>query len=126
MACLKFEETMDPKVIESMAAWKDPLGYPWSTYLWVVGIACLAGVVKHLNGMERFRIGRLCIDLVTASFVGVVAFWLCKAKDIDGPMMAVAIALAGVMGNRFWTELENVWRIRFGIKPKTNDDEVNK
>ncbi len=119
---------MDPKVIENLAAWKDPLGYPWTTYMWVVAIACLAGVVKHLNGMKRFSLWKLAVDLLTASFVGVVMFWLCKAKGIDGPMMAVAIALGGAMGNRFWSELENIWRIRFGIKPKeeTTDDEANK
>jgi hypothetical protein len=99
-----------------MASWKDPLGYPWTTYLWVVAIACLAGVVKHINAMRSFRVGKLVVDLITAAFVGVVTFWLCKARDIDGPMMAVAIAVAGAMGNRFWSELENIWRIKFGIK----------
>lgn len=107
---------MDPKVIETLASWRDPLGYPWSTYLWVVLIACLAGLVKHLNSMSRFRLGKLLVDILTASFTGVIAFWLCKAKDIDGPMMAVVIAVAGLMGNRCWSEFENIWRLKFGLK----------
>jgi hypothetical protein len=115
---------MDPKVIETLASWKDPLGYPWSTYAWVVFIACLAGVVKHLNGMKSFRFWKLVVDAITAGFMGVVAFWLCEVREIHGPLSAVLIAIAGAMGNRCWTELENIWRIKFGIKK--SEDEATK
>ena len=108
---------MDPKLVESITVWRDPLGYPWTTYLWVIGIACLAGMVKHINGMKKFRLGRLVIDITTAGFIGILTFWLCEAREIRGPMQAVAIAIAGAMGNRAWVELENVWRIKFGLKP---------
>lgn len=113
---------MDTKWIETLSQWKDPLGYPWTTYIWVVFIACVASAVKHLNAMKRFRIGKLLLDMSTASVTGVITFWLCEARDIHGPMSAVAIAIAGAMGNRFWSELENVWRIKFGLK-KSEDEE---
>lgn len=115
---------MDPKVVENLAMWKDPLGYPWSTYLWVIFVACVAGLVKHLNGMKQFSMGKLLIDGVTASFTGIIAFWLCEAKDIHGPMSAVMIAIAGAMGNRCWKEFENVWRLKFGLKQ--SEDEATK
>lgn len=106
----------DPKIIETISVWKDPLGYPWATYLWVVAIACAASVVKHINSVKHFKIRRLLVDLFTAGFMGVVAFWLCEAREIRGPMSAVAFAVAGAMGNRFLAELENIWRIKFGLK----------
>jgi hypothetical protein len=108
---------MDPKLVESIPVWRDPLGYPWSTYLWVIVIACVASTVKYLNGMKKFRMGRLLIDILTAGFIGVLTFWLCEAREIRGPMSAVAIAVAGAMGNRAWAEFENIWRVKFGLKP---------
>lgn len=112
---------MDPKVIESLSAWKDPLGYPWTTYLWVVFVACVAGFIKHLNASHQFSIRGLLVDVATAGFTGVVAFWLCEARDIHGPMSAVMIAVSGAMGNRCWKEFESIWRIKFGLK-KPEDD----
>lgn len=117
---------MDTKVLEALAGWRDPLGYPWSTYLWVVMIACVAGVIKHLNGMRKFMLGKLLIDGITASFTGVIAFWLCEAKDIHGPMSAVLIATAGAMGNRCWSEFENIWRVKFGLKKVEAVESVEK
>lgn len=107
---------MDPKVIETLATWKDPLGYPWTTYLWVVFIACVAGLIKHLNAMKKFSLPKLVVDFLTAGFTGVIAFWLCEDRGIQGPLSAVLIAVAGAMGNRCWTEFENLWRIKFGLK----------
>lgn len=115
---------MDPKVIETLVTWKDPLGYPWSTYLWVVCIACAAGIVKHLNGMKNFRFWRFAVDTITAGFMGPIAFWLCESREIHGPLSAVLIAIAGAMGIRCWTEFENIWRVKFGIKK--SEDEATK
>lgn len=115
---------MDPKVIETLASWKDPLGYSWFTYLWVVFIACMAGLIKHLNAAHRSSFRQLFVILVTAGGTGVIAFWLCEARQIQGPMSAVLIATAGAMGNRCWTEFENIWRVKFGIKK--SEDEATK
>lgn len=107
---------MDPKVIEAVSQWKDPLGYPWTTYVWVIAVAGTVAGFRHLNSMKRFRLGKLLLDIGTAGVTGVITFWLCEARDIHGPMSAVAIAVAGAMGNRFWSEIENIWRIKFGLK----------
>lgn len=118
---------MEPKVIETLAGWKDPLGYPWSTYLWVLAIASIAGIIKHLNSAHKFKWRSLAVTCLTAGFTGVIVFWLCKARDIDGPMMAVMIAIAGAMGNRCWTQFENIWRLKLGLnqideKDRTEDE----
>lgn len=112
----------DPKLLESLSQWRDPLGYPWTTYLWVVVVATVASVVKHLNAMKRFRLGKLLLDMMTAGATGIIVFWLCEARDIHGPMSAVTIAIAGAMGNRCWAEFENIWRIKFGLR-KSEDEE---
>ncbi len=112
---------MDPKLIEHITVWKDPLGYPWTTYLWVILVACVAGLVKHLNSVKKFKAGKMVVDMITAGFVGVIVFWLCEARDIHGPMSAVAIAISGAMGNRCFTELENIWRIKFGLKKEEEE-----
>lgn len=92
--------------------------------MWVMFIACVASTIKHINRMQRFRLGRLLVDVATASFIGVVTFWLCEAREIRGPMQAVSIAVMGAMGNRAWREFENVWRIKIGLKPsEVVDDE---
>lgn len=103
---------------------KDPLGYPLSQYLWVIGIACIAGLIKHLNSMRQFRFGAILIDLITAGFTGVIAFWICEARGIEGNMSAVLIAIAGAMGNRCWKEFETIWRIKLGLTK--SDDEASK
>ena len=115
---------MDPRILESITVWRDPLGYPWSTYLWVIAVACVAGAVKHVNRMQRFSMGRLMIDVLTAAFMGVLTFWVCEAYGVKGPMQAVSIAVIGAMGNRAWREFENIWRIKIGLKPtEVTDDE---
>jgi hypothetical protein len=80
-------------------------------------------MVKHINGMKKFKLGRLLIDITTAGFIGILTFWLCEAREIRGPMSAVAIAVAGAMGNRAWTEFENIWRVKFGLKPAPQPEE---
>lgn len=97
---------------------KDPFGYNAEQYAWVLLIACLAGLVKHLNTMNQLRFGRLCIDVVTAGFTGVMMFWFCEAMGVKGTWAALMIATGGLMGNRAWAELENFLRSRFlGARP---------
>lgn len=114
---------MDTKIIESITVWRDPLGYPWTTYLWVIVIACVASVIKHLNSAKKFKRGRLLVDVLTAGAIGVLTFWLCEAREIRGPMSAVIIATAGAMGNRAWVEFENIWRMKVGLPLRRRKDD---
>lgn len=91
---------------------KDPFGYPMLTYLWVFALAGFAGMIRHLNNMRSFSLGRFLIDVISAAFTGLITFWLCKWGNISGPLSAVLIATSGLMGNRAWQELEHLWRIR--------------
>lgn len=93
----------------------DPFQEPLSTYLWVVGLALLGGLVKYLNHVERFRWLILVRDLVTAGFCGLLTFWMCQWLNVSGPLSAVLIATSGLMGTRLLKELETFYKIRMGM-----------
>lgn len=99
---------------------KDPFGYSLSQYLWVFGVALIGGAVKYLNNSDRFSFVVLVRDLVTAGFAGLLTFWLCEWTNISGPLSAVLIATAGLMGTRALREIENLYRLRMGL-PVNND-----
>jgi hypothetical protein len=94
---------------------KDPFGYSASTYLWVVGLALIGGAVKYLNHSNKFSFIVLIRDLVTAGFAGLLTFWVCEWTNIAGPLSAVLIATAGLMGTRALREIENLYRLRMGL-----------
>lgn len=104
---------------------KDPFGYSLLTYAWVVGLACVAGVVKYLNSKESFSWRNATRDVITSAFTGVVAFWTAEYYSVNGPLQAVAIAISAVMGNRAWVEFENIIRMRFGLPNKNADSDSN-
>jgi hypothetical protein len=94
---------------------KDPFGYSASTYLWVIGLALLGGAVRYLNHSGRFSALVLARDLLTAAFAGLLTFWFCGWATVSGPLSAVLIATAGMMGTRALREFENFYRFRMGL-----------
>src|SRR5882672_3979780 len=95
----------------------NPFGYPWITYVWVVGLACAGGAVKYLNkSPAAFSLVILIRDVVTAGFMGLITFWLCQWTNISGPLSAVLIATSGLMGNHMTRELEILWKLKFGVQ----------
>lgn len=94
---------------------KDPFGYPVYYYLYVITIACCAGLIKYLNKMQSFSIGKALIETITSGFTGLMTFWICKWANIDGPLLAFMIAVSGLMGSRAWQEFEHFWRLKFGV-----------
>ncbi len=103
----------------------DPFGYKLSQYLWVIGIACVGGLVKHLNQAKQFSALKLVIDVITAGFTGVLTFWLCESIHVQGPVSAIMIAVGGLMGNRAWKEFENIWRAKLGINHAASTNPAN-
>lgn len=93
---------------------KNPFSYPPLTFLGVFALSALAGAVKYLNKSptDQLSIVRLLIEVVTSMFSGLLTFWLCEFAGIYGPLSAVLIAVAGLMGSRAWDELENLWKVK--------------
>lgn len=98
---------------------KNPFSVPPSTLLYAVGLAILGGLVKYLNNTDKFRPWVLVRDLVTAGFCGLLTFWMCEWLNIEGPLSAILIATSGLMGTRLLRELENIYRVRMGLQPKS-------
>ena len=92
-------------------------GYPLSTYLWVIGLSSISGTVKYLNELATIRQGvqksknellYFFRDVLTGVVSGLMAFWLCESFSIKEPLNAVAVTIAGIMGNRAWAEFEGL------------------
>lgn len=99
---------------------KDPFGYPFLTYLWVVSLSCVGGAVRYLNTATKMSWLVLLRDVFTAGFAGLLTFWLCEWTNVRGPLAAVLIATSGLMGTRALKEVENLYRSRLGL-PLTPD-----
>lgn len=101
----------------------NPFGYPIRQYAWVIALASVAGLVKHINSAKKIHVAKFIVDVATAGFTGVLTFWFCESLNLHGPMSAILIATGGLMGNKTWKELEALWRSKFGIPaPQEKED----
>ncbi len=101
----------------------DPFGYPIAHYAWAIGIACVGGIVKHINSAKKINVAKFAVDIVTSGFTGVMTFWFCQSANIHGPLSAILIATGGMMGNRAWKEFENFWRAKIGLPLERRADD---
>ena len=89
-------------------------GYPIITYAWVIGLSSISGTVKYLNEFvsraatcrKQDEILYFMRDVLSGVVSGLMAFWLCDSFTIKEPLNAVIVTIAGIMGNRAWTEFE--------------------
>lgn len=98
---------------------KDPTTYSLLTYLWVLGISTLGGIVSYgrkrrMNLIPRFSITELLGEMFTSAFAGLVTFFLCEAANIDPMLSAAMIAISGHMGSRAIFMLEDWLQHRYG------------
>ena len=91
---------------------RDPLSYPFSTYAWVLGLSMAAGCVRYLNKMDTFVLHRFIIEAITSAFTGLIVFYLCDWRNVQGQLQGVFVAIAGLMGSRAWTEFEAFFKRR--------------
>ncbi len=111
-----FIRSLENEEVKMIDGSKDPFGYPFLTYLWVVSLACVGGAVRYLNTATKMSWLVLLRDVFTAGFAGLLTFWLCEWTDVQGPLAAVLIATSGLMGTRALKEIENLYRIRLGLQ----------
>jgi hypothetical protein len=84
---------------------RNPFDYSVITYLWVLAVSALGGLVnfhrKMREGQTRaFNVTEFLGELVTSAFAGLLTFWLCESANIDRLVAAVMIAVSGHMGSR--------------------------
>lgn len=71
----------------------------WATYLWVVGVSLWGGLVSFLEKKgEPFSWVRLFAHLLSASFAGMMTYYICLAGGITGPMAGALSGVAAHMG----------------------------
>lgn len=96
---------------------RNPFDYSVITYLWVLAVSGLGGLVnfhrKMREGQTRaFNVTEFLGELVTSAFAGLLTFWLCESANIDRLVAAVMIAVSGHMGSRAIFGLEKWMEVR--------------
>jgi hypothetical protein len=68
------------------------------TYLWVIGVSLWGGVVSYFEKREPFSWKHLFAHLSSASFAGMLTFFLCDYGHVPGPLTGVFCGIAAHMG----------------------------
>lgn len=94
---------------------KDPLNYPLKQYGLMLFIAILGGGVNFYLRARRgeeltLGIAGLIGEIATASFAGLIAFWLCEWSNFGPLLTPCLVGLAGHMGGRGIVWAESVTR----------------
>lgn len=84
---------------------KDPFGFPLLTYVWVIFISSLGGVVSFMKKVKQgetraCNITEFIGEIVTSAFSGMITFWLCVSANIDPMLTAALVGISGHMGGR--------------------------
>jgi hypothetical protein len=84
---------------------KSPFGYETITYLWVIAISALGGIVSFMRKVKQgaarvFNITEFIGEIITSGFVGMLTFWLCEAAGISPLVTAAMVGISGHMGSR--------------------------
>lgn len=108
---------------------KAPQEFGALTYLIVIGLSALGGLVKYLLDVQSRKVKQryileLCVDIVTSAFVGLLVFWACTANAVPELWTAVAVGVAAHMGTRALAIMGRVVRARIEIlSGSAKDDE---
>lgn len=96
---------------------KDPFGYAVLTYIWVIFISSMGGVVRYLRSTSdesQFRWFVFIKEIVISAFVGIVTFWFCEGAGFEPIFTAGLVAVSGHMGSRAIFVFENWFKERVG------------
>lgn len=105
---------------------KDPLNYPLKQYGFMLGVALFGGVVSWLAKVKKgqlhaWNVMHLVGELATSAFAGLLAFWLCEAAGLALSWTVPLVGIAGHMGTRAITAIENRVQKRFGTSLDSTD-----
>lgn len=71
----------------------------WLTYLWVLGVSLWGGIVSFFEKKdEPFSWKRLFAHLSSASFAGMMTFYICQYGNVPEPLIGVFCGVAAHMG----------------------------
>lgn len=105
---------------QTMAA-KDPMNYPLKTYGFMLFVAVMGGFVSFYAKVRRNEIAgaslmHLIGEIATSAFAGLLVFWLCEWLDVPQILTAPLVGVAGHMGAKVITLLEEAAKRKFNQK----------
>lgn len=92
---------------------KDPLAYPLKQWALVLGLALFGGLASWITKVRKGDVAAhnmqaLVGELTIAAFVGVIAFFGCEYLNFDKVLTAAVVGIAGHMGARAITLMEEI------------------
>lgn len=96
---------------------KDPSSYSYVTYLWIFFVSILGGFVRVIRNSKlpgkswREIVWIFFSEMTVSCFVGVITFYLCELAEFKPLYTAVLTSMAGYMGGRSLTILEEVYKV---------------
>jgi len=105
-----------PLLAWAQATTKSPLDYSLKQYGLILGIALLGGAVSWYAKVRRgeiplWSINHLVGELATSALAGLLCFWLCEWAGFQPLLTAALAGIAGHMGAKAITLLEE-WAAR--------------
>jgi uncharacterized membrane protein (UPF0136 family) len=100
----------------------DVLGLPAMTYVWIMGVAIVGGLVGYMNKTSKYTVVDMVKSTLTSTLTGFLAFCACFESGASMGWTLFAVGVAGLMGKRAWEDMENIIRMRAGIPPKISND----
>lgn len=88
------------------------------TYVWVLALSILGGVVSFYNKLKVghtrvFNIMELMGEIGTSAFAGIITFYLCEWAEISPMLTAAFVGISGHMGSRAIFKMERWAENRF-------------
>lgn len=68
------------------------------TFLWVFGVSLWGGIVSYFERKEPFSWRRLLVHSCSASFAGMMTYFVCQAGNVPGALTGAICGLAAHMG----------------------------
>lgn len=90
----------------------DPSGISAATYGFVVLISSAGGAIRYFNNeskLKAFSFLRLCIDVTTSAFAGVMTYWVTVYMKIDPTFGSMLVAIGGFLGVNAIREFERIY-----------------
>lgn len=90
---------------------KAPEDFAMITYLWVLGLAMLGGVVsfvKKLKDGKKWKVGEFVAEIATSAFVGVITFYVCQWFGLSQVGTAALVGIAGHSSSRAISVFESL------------------
>lgn len=98
---------------QAARAAKDPMSYPLSQYGFILLVSLLGGVASWYGKVKKgelqsSNLNSLIGELTTSALAGLLSFYICEWLDVVPVLTAAIVGVAGHMGTRGISLLEDV------------------